>query len=166
MQGRSGMQLLYLTGDKNRDTITRMLSERSLRVEPLQVYETHESLSFEHRLSAVLQTSPKCQCLFSVFFFFDDLTCEGATHWWLVYFAPSSASFVTPILKNYLYLQEVGVDITESSEDLLPTRIAVIGPTTHAFLIEQLHLRVDAVAEKPAPKDLVSVVQNFDRNSL
>ena len=39
-------RLLYLTGDKNRDTLPRILEQGGARAEPLQVYETHGSATF------------------------------------------------------------------------------------------------------------------------
>jgi hypothetical protein len=62
MHGRSGTKLLYLTGDKNRDTISMMLSGENITLEPLQVYRTQESSSFAGRLASVLETSLKGQC--------------------------------------------------------------------------------------------------------
>jgi uroporphyrinogen-III synthase len=59
LHGASGTKLLYLTGDKNRDTITRMLSEKNVELELLQVYRTQGSSSFESRLSSVLETASK-----------------------------------------------------------------------------------------------------------
>ncbi len=59
VHGRSGTKLLCLTGDKNRDTISRMLSGENMRLEPLQVYRTHESSSIESRLSSILEMAPK-----------------------------------------------------------------------------------------------------------
>jgi uroporphyrinogen-III synthase len=70
------------------------------------------------------------------------------------------------MLNNYFNLQKVSDSTTEGSKILLPTRIAVIGPTTHGFLLEQLRLRVDAIAEKPIPEHLVSAVEKFDRKNL
>lgn len=53
-------RLLYLTGDKNRDTLTRVLQEGGISLEPLQTYKTEGSPSFAEDLSTVIQTSPKC----------------------------------------------------------------------------------------------------------
>jgi uroporphyrinogen-III synthase len=169
VHGRFGTNLLYLTGDKNRDTLSSMLSGENIKLEPLQVYRTQESPSFDSRLSSVLELAPKGQwplAVFSLRLSSNDLDLsQGAAHWWIVYFAPSSASFATPILEDYFQLQGDNDDDgnLHGSNLCLPTKIAVIGPTTHAFLIEQLRLRVDATAEQPAPKDLVSAVENFDR---
>lgn len=66
LHGRTGTKLLYLTGDKNRDTISRMLSGENMRLEPLQVYRTQESPAIESRLTSVLEIAPKGQCFLSV----------------------------------------------------------------------------------------------------
>ena len=52
-------RLLYLTGDKNRDTLTNILHEGGISAEPIQTYKTEGSLSFAEDLSAAIQTSSK-----------------------------------------------------------------------------------------------------------
>lgn len=52
-------RLLYLTGDKNRDTLTHILQEGGISLEPLQTYKTEGSPSFSKDLSTVIQTTPK-----------------------------------------------------------------------------------------------------------
>ena len=52
-------RLLCLTGDKNRDTLTRILQEGGISLEPLQTYKTEGSPSFAKELSTVIQTSSK-----------------------------------------------------------------------------------------------------------
>jgi uroporphyrinogen-III synthase len=52
-------RLVYLTGDKNRDTLTHILQEDGISVEPLQTYKTEGSPSFAEDLSTVIQTSSK-----------------------------------------------------------------------------------------------------------
>ena len=52
-------RLLYLTGDKNRDTLTHILQEGGISLEPFQTYKTEGSLSFAEDLSTVIQTSSK-----------------------------------------------------------------------------------------------------------
>lgn len=53
------VKLLYLTGDKNRDTLTNLLTEGGITLEALQVYETVGSPQFEERLVRVLDDPPK-----------------------------------------------------------------------------------------------------------
>lgn len=42
--------LLYLTGDKNRDTVPSILAENNIQFRPLQVYETRQRPDFESLL--------------------------------------------------------------------------------------------------------------------
>lgn len=51
-------KLLYLTGDKNRDTLPRLLEEGAISLQLLQVYETRGSPSFSDALSAAISSAP------------------------------------------------------------------------------------------------------------
>lgn len=73
--------------------------------------------------------------------------------WWIVYFAPSAAAFVTPILREHFAL---GCDAAEGARAV--SRIAAIGPTTSIFLRETLQLRVDVTSPKPSPESLVAAI--------
>lgn len=48
-------KLLYLTGDKNRDTLPNALRDGSIEFQPLKVYETRGSLSFSTNLRSTLE---------------------------------------------------------------------------------------------------------------
>ncbi len=91
-------QLLYLTGDKNRDTMAQVLANSNIKLEPLQVYQTQN----------ILPSGPTT---------------------------------------------------------LLPARVAAIGPTTNSFLTDNLHQRVDVVAQKPSSEELVAAIMCFDQRS-
>lgn len=52
-------KLLYLTGDKNRDTVPRILGEAGIAVNPIKVYETQFSSSFTQDLETALQSASK-----------------------------------------------------------------------------------------------------------
>lgn len=54
----AGITLLYLTGDKNRDTLPSILKDGELELLNLQVYGTKGSSHFESDLVAALQTAP------------------------------------------------------------------------------------------------------------
>ncbi|EDR09617.1 uncharacterized protein LACBIDRAFT_318859 [Laccaria bicolor S238N-H82] len=136
---RSG-QLLYLTGDKNRDTLPNILPGGGIELHPLRVYETQGSSTFEQELLVALESFPK-----------------DYSAWWIVYFAPSAAEFVTPILRRHF-------DFSLSEKTGRKMKIASIGPTTATFLREVLELQVDAVASKPTPEELVSSIVAFDRS--
>ena len=58
---RSG-QLLYLTGDKNCDTLPNILSGSGIELHPLRVYETQGSSTFEQELLVALESIPKGEC--------------------------------------------------------------------------------------------------------
>ncbi|KAF7327870.1 Uroporphyrinogen-III synthase [Mycena kentingensis (nom. inval.)] len=120
--------LHYLTGDKNRDTLPDILHAAGLKTAPLQVYETRGSSTFTEDLKRALAL-PNPQ-------------------WWIVFFAPSAAEFVSPFLREHFLL--------DGSEDA--AKVAAIGPTTANFLRDQLRLTVDAVAQKPTPEHLLRAI--------
>jgi uroporphyrinogen-III synthase len=62
-------RLLYLTGDKNRDTLPSILIEQGVVLETLQVYKTRGSRTFRRDLIDALErfSTRKCLCLFSHF---------------------------------------------------------------------------------------------------
>jgi len=66
----------------------------------------------------------------------------------VVYFAPSAAAFVAPVLCEVFPLDALSV--------------AVIGPTTASFLRDTLEVRVDVVAPKPTPDALCDAIAAFD----
>ncbi|KAF8206552.1 tetrapyrrole biosynthesis, uroporphyrinogen III synthase, partial [Mycena galopus ATCC 62051] len=114
---------LYLTGDKNRDALPQILRGGDVELTPLQVYRTQGSSTFPDDLKLALES----------------LSHQHADIWWIVFFAPSAAEFVTPFLR--------------------PARVASIGPTTSAFLQDKLNMAVHAVALKPAAENLLEAIR-------
>jgi len=55
---REGKKLLYLTGDKNRDTLPKILAEARVTLESLQVYETQGSSTFAKDLKSAIKSTP------------------------------------------------------------------------------------------------------------
>lgn len=51
-------KLLYLTGDKNRDTLPKILEEAGIELRSLKVYETQGSTSFERDLTKAMKSAP------------------------------------------------------------------------------------------------------------
>ncbi|GBE87008.1 tetrapyrrole biosynthesis uroporphyrinogen III synthase [Sparassis crispa] len=133
-------KLLYLTGDKNRDTSPKILKEGGFDLEPLQVYETQGSSNFPADLQKALNSVP-------------------TGRWWIVYFAPSAAEFVTPTLRKHFDLRSI--DSPPDTSRTIPS-VAAIGPTTSTFLREQLSLHVRAVPSKPTPEALVAAIVAAD----
>ncbi|KAH6904409.1 tetrapyrrole biosynthesis, uroporphyrinogen III synthase [Coprinopsis sp. MPI-PUGE-AT-0042] len=88
---KTAKPLLYLTGDKNRDTVPTLLSEGGIAFRSLQVYETQPRKDFGEILNDAIEALPT------------DMP------WWVVYFAPSSAQFVVPYIQNHTRLQETRI---------------------------------------------------------
>ncbi|KAF9221800.1 tetrapyrrole biosynthesis uroporphyrinogen III synthase [Gyrodon lividus] len=143
-------KLLYLTGDKNRDTLPQILSTSNIDLDALEVYRTKGSSSFPTDLKSTLERAPIGN------------QADSTQNWgWVVYFAPSAAEFVTPFLHNVFRLG--GLDTYPQTSTEKPTlKIAVIGPTTASFLQDTLKLQVDVVAPKPTPERLAGAVVAFD----
>lgn len=59
-------KLLYLTGDKNKDTVPTILGEAGIELQPLKVYETQGSHTFEQDLDEALKLSSKGYFFFSL----------------------------------------------------------------------------------------------------
>ncbi|VDC03146.1 unnamed protein product [Peniophora sp. CBMAI 1063] len=133
-----GAHLLYLTGDKNRDTLAKIIEEDGggrITLLEKQVYETHGIAldTFEINLAARI----------------DDIV--GAP--WIVFFAPSSAKHVLPTLTKHFYLTRHD-EVTTLALGLPQARVAAIGPTTADFLRGECGLVVDAVPSKPSAEAL------------
>ncbi|KAI9061860.1 tetrapyrrole biosynthesis uroporphyrinogen III synthase [Trametes sanguinea] len=137
--------LLYLTGDKNRDTLPKILGEGGLELESLQVYATQGSTTFEADLQHKLNESAP----------------DTAGPWWIVYFAPSAAKSVSPTIDKYFDSPRTS---GSSSSAKRRARIAAIGPTTSTFLREELGMEVTVVAEKPTPEALSEGIADWERN--
>jgi len=90
-------KLLYLTGDKNRDTIPKILSSNKDQGPPillhsLQVYETHGATDLEKNIRLLVareaqlrQGTSICTCKYVA----DSRSKDNI--WWVVFFAPSSS---------------------------------------------------------------------------
>ena len=50
--------LFYLTGDKNRDTLPKILQRGGFELSSLQVYETHGSSAFPYDLKEAIDANP------------------------------------------------------------------------------------------------------------
>ncbi len=83
-------KLLYLTGDKNRDTLPNILGGAGVILHSLKVYETQGSSTFLQQLKGIVPVRP-------------------TVPWWIVFFAPSAAEFVLPSLREQFDLDTVNV---------------------------------------------------------
>ncbi|KAJ7274494.1 tetrapyrrole biosynthesis, uroporphyrinogen III synthase [Mycena haematopus] len=138
------MPFLYLTGDKNRDTLPHILQSGRVTLSPLQVYRTQGSSKFPDDLKLTLE-SPSHQ---------------DSNIWWIVFFAPSAAEFVIPFLRRHF---DFGSADATTPSTRRTARAASIGPTTATFLEDKLNIVVAAVARKPVADDLLQVIVAYDR---
>ncbi|KAL1756181.1 tetrapyrrole biosynthesis, uroporphyrinogen III synthase [Schizophyllum commune] len=132
-------RLLYLTGDKNRDTVPTILTEAGILFEPLQVYGTCGAPDFEQRLDEALA----------------DLSPDS-TEQWVVFFAPSSTDFALPYLHKRFELRR---EANSAFGTRKAARIAAIGPMSSDHIFRERLLHVDAVAAKPSPAQLVEAIR-------
>ncbi|GJJ06071.1 hypothetical protein Clacol_000260 [Clathrus columnatus] len=149
-------KLLYLTGDKNRDTFSRIMNEHDIPIDSLMVYETGAASDLERRIAFAAQTiNDRCP---------DDNMNSSV---WIIFFAPSSSGFALTYLKQHFSLPQTDSSDKVMLQDSAPrsVKLAAIGTTTFEFLTNQAHLRVDAVPVKPTAEDLVASIKEFDRKS-
>lgn len=164
-------RLLYLTGDKNRDTIPRRLAAGQIDFDPLQVYSTTPSPSFATNLEAVLAGVDAASE--------DEGTDEQV---WFALFSPSGAAECLAEMRKRRLIPPSPTSTpsqpTTNGTHALPSesdspssapprpnyshlaariRFAAIGPVTEQFLQEQA-LPVHAVADKPEPSALLDAV--------
>lgn len=154
--------LFYLSGDKNRDTIPRLLKEGGIELDTLQVYRTQAASSLGRMVSERVARYSKPNGKFTKFLQIAgcDLTFYVAEPWWIACFAPSSTLFAFPYLQQHFSFREISQK-TDAQKGLLPTRIAAIGPTTESCLESDLSLCVDVTAAHPTAEALLSVIQSF-----
>ena len=157
--------MLYLTGDKNRETLPGILAAGGITLETLEVYRTMGSSTFRDDLQAALERASVGEYTIDMHAFTSGLTyyliyCadrirRGEVWGWVVHFAPSAAAFVRPALDEVF-----GVDKDGQAERAL--KIAAIGPTTASYLSDELRMRVDVISPKPTPDALCSAIVAFD----
>ncbi|KAH9056410.1 tetrapyrrole biosynthesis, uroporphyrinogen III synthase [Lactarius vividus] len=140
---KRGERLLYLTGDKNRDTLPRVVREGLGGEEVLQelrVYATRGVENIEHKLARALE----------------GVTDDDCEPWWIVFFAPSSAAHVTPALRVHfsLAMGETSNIITEEKNRIRRARVAAIGRTTGEYLGDEAGVRVEVVPDTPSAESL------------
>jgi len=139
---KNRVKLLYLTGDKNRDTLPNMLTEKGIELDSAQTYETKCCDQFASNMATVVKSQ------------------KHVKNWWITFFAPSSSDFALPALREHFRFESPAESpsSTKSKKKLPTARIAAIGPTTASHLKDALSLSVDAVAAKPTPAELATAI--------
>lgn len=155
---KRGAKLLHLTGDKNRETLGKILADGGIEVDAVQVYETRGSPSFGPALKSAISSNSKGVSMHPRIAYRVFLT-SLAKSWWIVFFAPSGADYTLPSLREHFVLPVIGTQQTVKKKGPPAARIAAIGPTTATYLTDVLSLKVDAVAQKPGPADLATAIK-------
>ncbi|KLO10585.1 tetrapyrrole biosynthesis, uroporphyrinogen III synthase [Schizopora paradoxa] len=141
---KNRVKLLYLTGDKNRDTLPNKLTEKGVELDAVQTYETKCVDGFAGKLGEVVKAQ------------------KHVKNWWIAFFAPSSSDYAMPALREQFRLESTSAPdsptSTKSKKKIPAAKIAAIGPTTASHLKDTLSLHVDAVAAKPTPAELASAI--------
>ncbi|GAA93815.1 uncharacterized protein L969DRAFT_92267 [Mixia osmundae IAM 14324] len=126
--------LLFLTGDKTRDTLPIKLAAADLALEQMQVYQTTDSPRFQDELAAALRELGK-----------DEQT-------WLAFFSPSGVRAVRATLECS----------PRTAVDQASLRVAAIGPTTEEALRKTDLFEVHAIADQPEPESLLEAMQRYE----
>ncbi|KAG9013716.1 hypothetical protein FRB94_001278 [Tulasnella sp. JGI-2019a] len=151
------LPLLYLTGDKSRDTIKTMLDDASVPTQLLQVYETRTSAALKQDIEAAVEEATERAG-----------SKLSSLHIWLVFFAPSSAKPSLPILERFYKLPALK-EALDCGRTVPEARIAAIGPTTASYLTEEhqpTSFRVDVTSPSPKPEALALAIRNFDASQV
>jgi len=147
-------RLLYLTGDKNRDTLPSKINEGSSNIElvPLQVYKTCEDSLLRPEIQEYaekMRSDPAPEP-------------TGVPNIWVVFFAPSSSSYALPHLKKEFQFRFTKPGQEEPEDASKPRAIPIaIGPTTATFLREEVGLHLEIVCKSPDPASLVQAIESY-----
>ncbi|KAL2045183.1 hypothetical protein N7G274_002265 [Stereocaulon virgatum] len=141
--------VLFLTGEKRRDVIPRMLMdpklgvEERVQVDEMVVYETRELEEFDFCFAQVLRQTR--------------IEGQGKEVRWVVVFSPMAGK---GMLKALGWLDERSGKVRE---DLGGRRtfVACIGPTTKEYLHKEFGFEADVVAEKPSPQGIKNGLEKF-----
>lgn len=161
---KNRIKLLYLTGDKNRDTLSNKLTEKGVELDAVQTYETKCSDEFASKLGEVVKSQKHGAQCYHVQFINVLKRCVAVKNWWIAFFAPSSTDFAMPALREHFRVESTSTpespSSTKSKKKFPVARIAAIGPTTASHLKDALSLHVDAVAAKPTPTELATAISS------
>ncbi|KAG1746555.1 uncharacterized protein EDB91DRAFT_1049258, partial [Suillus paluster] len=147
--GETGRKLLYLTGDKNRDPLPRILESGGVILHKPSPGLCHTR--FPQELLLALEYAKG--------------KWEGLSWGWIVHFAPSVAEFVTPISRTHFVLPAVNSSVEDCGElsgHHHLVKVAAIGPTTESFLQQTLKLSVTITTRNPNAGDLADAVLQYD----
>jgi uroporphyrinogen-III synthase len=141
LKTKEGTKLLYLTGDKNQDTLPRIIEDEHVELDYVKVYETRGRQTFAEDLGRVIGS----------------LHADG-DHWWIVFFAPSATEFAMPILQQSFNLPQI---VSPGGVYMTPVSLAAIGPTTADYLSDHCHLHVAVCSPMPTAVALTNAINHY-----
>lgn len=149
-EGGRKKPVLFLTGEKRRDVIPRMLmdselgEEERVQVDEMVVYETRELEEFEFSFARVLGQTREVRVR------------------WVVVFSPTAGK---GMLKALGWLDESSGKVKRELGER-KTFVACIGPTTREYLDKEFGFEADVVADKPSPQGVKDGIEQFMREKL
>ncbi|GAA5827748.1 hypothetical protein JCM11251_007653 [Rhodosporidiobolus azoricus] len=170
-------KLLYLTGDKNRDTLPSILAASSspeIVLEPLQVYATSSDSSLSTALTTLLDSMDPSSTPITNDSSSSDILNEPPHPPKTVYFAlfsPSSALPLITHLRSLSLLPPYPSSLPSTASCPPPRkgldlRFAAIGPTTRDYLVHDLGVEVHAMAAKPDARSLTEALSEAVRKEM
>ncbi|KAI5480000.1 uroporphyrinogen-III synthase [Pseudohyphozyma bogoriensis] len=159
----TALPLLYLVGDKNKDTIEVVLRSAGIGVERLQVYETTKTTEFDEKLEGILDGI--------------EVEEEEQVVVWFALFSPSGSKHCLSALRRRGLLPLSPSTTLDDDESPPPptrlsrskrveVRLAAIGPVTKAFLEQEEGVEAHAMAESPEPEELLKALRGATRSAL
>ncbi|KAK4675603.1 uroporphyrinogen-III synthase [Podospora pseudoanserina] len=131
--------LLFLVGDKRRDTIPKVLNGAGWQLDEVVIYGTGEMKSFRDDLSQRLQTT------------------ADRPRRWVVVFSPSGCDSMLSALD----LLDESSGKAKPKEPNRSTYIATIGPTTRDHLIHSFGYEPEVSAEQPSPEGVWNAITGY-----
>jgi uroporphyrinogen-III synthase len=150
--GVSNPPILFMVGDKRRDTIPKTLrseqlpSDKSARVDELVIYETGEMHAFKTDFTTIWQKNAD----------------SGSTRQWIVVFSPTGCQ---AMLES---LDLLDIETGKAKKDCGPRDVLIvtIGPTTRDYLISEFEFTPDVVAERPSPEGIAEGIRAYLKSQL
>ncbi|CAP49244.1 uncharacterized protein PODANS_5_5700 [Podospora anserina S mat+] len=131
--------LLFLVGDKRRDTIPEVLTGAGWQLDEVVIYGTGEMKSFRDDFSQRLQTT------------------ADRPRRWVVVFSPSGCDSMLSALD----LLDESSGKAKPKEPNRSTYIATIGPTTRDHLIHSFGYEPEVSAEQPSPEGVWNAITSY-----
>ncbi|SCZ94634.1 BZ3500_MvSof-1268-A1-R1_Chr12-3g04011 [Microbotryum saponariae] len=142
-------KLLYLVGDKNRETLANLLEvdDGRFELDKLRVYQTKalEGKQLENEVDRVVQEVVGG----------DGERNGQRKRLWIILFSPSGAKAACQEFRRRGWIPNVD---DKDQDGGFQIRIAAIGPVTRAYLQDDERLKVDAEARTPDAEDLLRCI--------